>query len=195
MRASIRRDAAGGRLASRRSTSSRPGCSRGVRRAIPRPSPDRGLHARSWRARPATPGYRGYPRSRLHLGQPRGQPRNPSDDKKLKDGDIANIDVTVILDGWYGALPATCCRASAPVKAHKLVEVTFAWLAGIEAVRPGATLGDVGHAIQTIARPRKANAWGRAMPVLLNDAPEVRHFGRPGEGLRCGRACCSRSSP
>ena len=138
---------------------------------------------------PAKLGYRGYPRSCCISVNHVVNHGIPSDDKKLKDGDIANIDVTVILDGWYGDTSRMYAVGErVPVKAHKLVEVTFACMwGGIEAVRPGATLGDVGHAIQTIAEANRFSVVrdfvGHGLGRVFHDAPEVRHFGRPGEGL------------
>ena len=73
-------------------------------------------------------------------------------DKPLRDGDIVNIDVTVILDGWHGDIRAACIRSARSSRTQRLVEITYeSMMRGIAAVRPGATTGDIGHAIQSYA--------------------------------------------
>jgi methionyl aminopeptidase len=138
---------------------------------------------------PATLGYRGYSKSSCISVNHVVNHGIPSDDKRLRDGDIANIDVTVILDGWYGDTSRMYAIGDRlPVKAARLVEVTFeAMWAGIGAVRPGATLGDVGHAIQTVAERNRFSLVrdfvGHGLGRVFHDAPEVKHYGKPGEGL------------
>lgn len=138
---------------------------------------------------PATLGYRGYPKSSCISVNHVVNHGIPSDDKRLKDGDIANIDVTVVLDGWYGDTSRMFLVGErVPVKAQRLVEVTFAAMwAGIDAVRPGATLGDVGHAIQSLAEAHRFSVVrdfvGHGLGRVFHDAPEVKHYGRRGEGL------------
>jgi methionyl aminopeptidase len=137
---------------------------------------------------PATLGYRGYPKSCCISVNHVVNHGIPSEDKRLKEGDIANIDVTVILDGWYGDTSRMYVLGKAPVKAQKLVDVTFeAMWAGIRAVRPGATLGDIGHAIQTVAEGNRFSVVrdfvGHGLGRVFHDAPEVKHYGRRGEGL------------
>ncbi len=138
---------------------------------------------------PATLGYRGYPKSCCISVNHVVNHGIPSDEKALREGDIVNIDVTVILDGWYGDTSRMFLVGERiPVKARKLVDVTFeAMWAGIRAVRPGATLGDVGHAIQTVAEKNRFSVVrdfvGHGLGRVFHDAPEVRHYGRPGEGL------------
>lgn len=138
---------------------------------------------------PATLGYRGYPKSSCISVNHVVNHGIPSDDKRLKDGDIANIDVTVVLDGWYGDTSRMFLVGErVPVKAQRLVEVTFAAMwAGIDAVRPEATLGDVGHAIQSLAEAHRFSVVrdfvGHGLGRMFHDAPEVKHYGRRGEGL------------
>ncbi len=138
----------------------------------------------------ATLGYRGYPKSCCISVNHVVNHGIPSDDKRLHDGDIVNIDVTVVLDGWYGDTSRMFIVGDkASVKAQKLVDVTFeAMWAGIRAVRPGATLGDVGHAIQRIAEGNRFSVVrdfvGHGLGRVFHDAPEVKHYGNPGEGLR-----------
>ena len=101
---------------------------------------------------PAPLGYRGYPKATcisINHVVCHGIPG----DKRLRDGDILNIDVTVILDGWFGDTSRMfLCGETVSIKARKLVDVTYeALMLGIAAVRPGATLGDIGYAIQRYA--------------------------------------------
>ena len=137
----------------------------------------------------ATLGYKGYPKSCCISINHVVNHGIPSDDKKLVVGDIANIDVTVILDGWHGDTSRMYVIGErTTVKAQRLVDVTFeAMWAGIRAVRPGATLGDVGHAIQRIAEGARFSVVrdfvGHGLGRNFHEPPEVRHFGRPGDGL------------
>jgi methionyl aminopeptidase len=138
---------------------------------------------------PATLGYKGYPRSCCISVNHVVNHGIPSEDKRLVAGDIANIDVTVILDGWHGDTSRMFVVGErTSVKAQRLVDVTFeAMWAGIRAVRPGATLGDVGHAIQSVAEAARFSVVrdfvGHGVGRNFHEPPEVRHFGRPGEGL------------
>jgi methionyl aminopeptidase len=138
---------------------------------------------------PATLGYKGYPKSCCISVNHVVNHGIPSEDKILRAGDIANIDVTVILDGWYGDTSRMyIIGGRTTVKAQRLVEVTYeAMWAGIRAVRPGATLGDVGHAIQELAEAARFSVVrdfvGHGLGRVFHDAPEVKHFGNPGEGL------------
>ena len=113
--------------------------------------------------------------------------------KLLKDGDVLNVDVTPIVDGWHGDTNRTYLVGDVPIKARRLVEVTYeAMMRGIEAARPGNTLGDVGHAIQSFAEKHRYGVvrdfCGHGLGRLFHDAPEVLHVGRPGTGveLRAG---------
>ena len=108
-------------------------------------------------------------------------------DRKLKEGDILNIDVTVILDGWFGDSSRMFPVGRVGVKAAKLMDATFESLwEGIDAVRPGATLGDIGHAIQSYVEPKRYSVvrdfCGHGLGRIFHDAPNVMHFGQPGEG-------------
>ena len=138
---------------------------------------------------PATLGYKGYSKSCCISVNHVVNHGIPSDDKRLEAEDIANIDVTVILDGWYGDTSRMfVVGGRTSVKRQRLVDVTFEALwAGIRAVRPGATLGDVGHAIQHVAEAARFSVVrdfvGHGIGRTFHEAPEVRHFGKPGEGL------------
>jgi methionyl aminopeptidase len=107
--------------------------------------------------------------------------------KKLKEGDIVNIDVTVILDGWHGDTSRMFLLGEVSVKARRLVEITYeSMMRGIEAARPGATLGDIGHAIQSFAEKQRCSVvrdfCGHGLGRIFHDAPNVVHVGRPGRG-------------
>jgi methionyl aminopeptidase len=136
---------------------------------------------------PAPLNYRGYPKAictSVNHEVCHGIPG----DRRLMDGDILNIDVTVILDGWHGDTSRMFFAGSPSLKARRLARVTFEALwAGIRAVRPGATLGDVGHAIQTTAERERCSVvrdyCGHGIGRVFHDAPSVLHYGRPGDGL------------
>lgn len=138
-------------------------------------------------ATPATLGYRGYPKSScisLNHVVCHGIPG----DRQLQDGDILNIDVTVILDGWFGDTSRMYTVGAVPRKAEKLIEVTYeALMRGIAQVRPGNTLGDIGHAIQEFAESHRFSVvrdfCGHGIGRTFHAAPNVLHYGRPGEGL------------
>lgn len=108
--------------------------------------------------------------------------------KKVMDGDIANIDVTVIVDGWYGDTSRMYTFGDkVPVKAKRLIDITYDCLmAGIEAVKPGATLGDVGYAIQNIAERNRFSVvrdfCGHGIGQVFHSAPNVVHYGEPKTG-------------
>lgn len=141
---------------------------------------------------PATLGYRGYTHScctSINHVVCHGIP-GP---KKLQSGDIVNVDVTSIIDGWHGDTNRTYLVGNVPIKARKLVEVTYeAMMLGIEQARAGNTLGDVAHAIQSFAEKHRYGVvrdfCGHGIGRLFHDAPEVVHAGRPGTGpeLRAG---------
>ncbi|MDX9863027.1 MAG: type I methionyl aminopeptidase [Rhodospirillales bacterium] len=135
---------------------------------------------------PAPLNYRGFPKSTctsVNHVVCHGIPG----DKRLRPGDIINIDVTVILDGWYGDTSRMFYAGRPAVKAARLIDVTFeAMWRGINTVRPGATLGDIGHAIQTYAEGERCSVvrdfCGHGLGRVFHDAPNIMHFGRPGEG-------------
>jgi methionyl aminopeptidase len=136
---------------------------------------------------PAPLNYRGFPKSictSINHVVCHGIP-GP---RVLEDGDTLNIDVTVILDGWHGDTSRMYFVGDVGVKAKKLCDVTFeAMWKGIETVRPGATLGDIGHAIQKYAESHRYSVvrdfCGHGLGRVFHDAPNVMHFGRAGEGL------------
>ncbi|NRB35760.1 MAG: type I methionyl aminopeptidase [Rhodobacteraceae bacterium] len=107
--------------------------------------------------------------------------------KVLKDGDILNIDVTVIVDGWYGDTSRMYVAGKLPRKAERLIQVTHdALMLGIEAVKPGNTFGDIGHAIQTYVEAHRMSVvrdfCGHGLGQVFHAPPNVLHYGRPGTG-------------
>lgn len=107
--------------------------------------------------------------------------------KTLKNGDILNIDVTVIVDGWFGDTSRMYVAGSLSRKAERLVQVTHdALFKGIEAVKPGNTFGDIGHAIQTYVEGHRMSVvrdfCGHGLGQVFHAPPNVLHYGRPGTG-------------
>ena len=135
---------------------------------------------------PATLGYRGYTKSSctsVNHVVCHGIPG----DRVLADGDIINIDVTVILDGWHGDSSRMYVAGEASTKAKLLMDVTYdAMMKGIAAIRPGATLGDIGHAIQAHVEKHRFSVvrdfCGHGIGRHFHEPPNILHFGRPGEG-------------
>jgi methionyl aminopeptidase len=108
--------------------------------------------------------------------------------KVLREGDIINIDVTPIVDGWHGDASRTYYVGKVGVRARRLVKVTFeALMRGLEEVRPGATLGDIGHAIQSFVEDQRFSVvrdfCGHGIGRVFHEAPSVLHFGQPGKGM------------
>ncbi|WP_342755236.1 type I methionyl aminopeptidase [Pantoea sp. MBD-2R] len=109
-------------------------------------------------------------------------------DKKLKDGDIINIDVAVIKDGWYGDTSRMYYVGEPSVRARRLVDITYqSMVAGIKTVRPGATLGDIGAAIQQVAENAGFSVvreyCGHGVGQEYHTTPQVLHYGQRGTGL------------
>ena len=108
-------------------------------------------------------------------------------DKVLKDGDILNIDVTVIVDGWFGDTSRMYVAGKLPRKAERLIEVTHdALMRGIEAVKPGNTFGDIGYAIQSFVESHRMSVvrdfCGHGLGQVFHAPPNVLHYGRRGTG-------------
>jgi methionyl aminopeptidase len=148
---------------------------------------------------PAPLDYRGFPKSictsvnhQVCHGIPGG--------KRLKKGDIVNIDITVIKDGYHGDTSKMFFVGEPSVLARRLVKITReAMLAGIEQVRPGATLGDVGHAIQTVVETSNYSVvreyCGHGIGREFHEEPQVLHYGQPGEGLILREGMCFTVEP
>jgi methionyl aminopeptidase len=135
---------------------------------------------------PATLGYRGYTHScciSINHVVCHGIPS----DRTLKDGDIVNIDVTPIVDGWHGDTSRMYLVGDVGIKARKLVDITYECLMiGLEQAKPGNFLGDIASAIQHHAEAQRYSVvrdfCGHGVGRLFHDSPEVVHAGRPGTG-------------
>lgn len=108
-------------------------------------------------------------------------------DKRLRDGDILNIDVTVIVDGWFGDTSRMYVAGKLSRKSERLIQVTHdALMKGIEAVRPGNTFGDIGHAIQSFVEGNRMSVvrdfCGHGLGRVFHAPPNVLHYGRAGTG-------------
>ena len=136
---------------------------------------------------PAPLNYHGFPKSvctSVNHVVCHGIPGN----KKLRDGDIVNVDVTSIIDGWHGDTSKTFFVGTPKVRTKKIVEVAKRALdIGIAVVRPGATLGDIGHAIQSYVEGENCSVvreyCGHGIGRVFHEEPQVLHFGKPGAGL------------
>ena len=143
-------------------------------------------------AYPATLNYRGYTRSTctsINHVVCHGIPN----EKPMREGDIVNIDVTLILDGWHGDSSRMYLVGEVKRAAERLIEVTYeSMMRGISVIRPGAFTGDIGAAIQEYAEAERCSVvrdfCGHGLGRLFHDAPNILHYGRRGEGveLRAG---------
>ena len=146
-------------------------------------------------ALPATLNYRGYRYSTctsVNHVVCHGMPN----DKPLRVGDIVNIDVTLIVDGWHGDTSRMYSVGEVSRRAERLMDVTYeSLMRGIAAVKPGNTTGDIGAAIQTFAEAERCSVvrdfCGHGLGRVFHDRPNVLHYGEPGEGVileQIGRA-------
>ncbi|MDX2300192.1 MAG: type I methionyl aminopeptidase [Xanthomonadaceae bacterium] len=136
---------------------------------------------------PANLGYRGFPKTICTSVNNVICHGIPSVAKELKDGDIINIDVTVIKDGFHGDTSRMYFVGEPSVLARRLVETTReAMFRGIRVVRPGATLGDIGHAIQSFVEAQRFSVvreyCGHGIGRVYHEDPQVLHYGTPGTG-------------
>ncbi|MCH8202941.1 MAG: type I methionyl aminopeptidase [Proteobacteria bacterium] len=138
-------------------------------------------------ATPAPFGYRGFPKSictSLNHVVCHGIP-GP---RVLKDGDLMNIDVTVILDDWHGDTSRIYFAGRPSIKAQRLSDITYeCMMRGIAEVAPGKQLGDIGHAIQSYAEGQRCSVvtefCGHGLGRVFHDAPNILHYGNPGKGI------------
>jgi methionyl aminopeptidase len=135
---------------------------------------------------PAPLNYRGYPKS-ICISINHVVCHGIPGERLLEPGDILNIDVTVILDGWYGDSSRMYCAGVPSTKARNLIEVTHeSLMRGIAAVKPGARFGDIGHAIQSYVESQRFSVvrdfCGHGIGRVFHAPPNVLHFGRPGDG-------------
>ena len=137
-------------------------------------------------AQPACLGYRGYAKSictSINHVVCHGVPGA----RALRDGDIVNVDHTVVLNGWHGDSSRMFGVGELRPSSKRLLDVTYESLArGLAVIKPGATFGDIGHAIQTYVESQRMSVvrdfCGHGIGRLFHDAPNVLHYGRPGTG-------------
>ena len=137
-------------------------------------------------AYPATLNYRGYRKASctsVNHVVCHGIPN----EKPLREGDIVNIDVTFVLDGWHGNSSRMYGAGRPKRAAERLIEVTYECLMrGVEAIRPGGRMGDIGHAIQTFAEAQRCSVvrdfCGHGVGRAFHEPPNVLHYGQKGEG-------------
>jgi methionyl aminopeptidase len=137
-------------------------------------------------AKSATVGYKGY-RHASCISINHVVCHGIPSERRLKDGDILNIDVTVIVDGWFGDSSRMYVAGTPSRKAERLIDITHdALMEGVAAVRPGNTFGDIGAAIQRYAEAERCSVvrdfCGHGLGRVFHAAPNVLHYGRPGSG-------------
>ena len=137
---------------------------------------------------PANIGYHGFPKTVCASVNHVVCHGIPSAKEILKDGDIVNIDVAIIKDGWYGDTSRMYPVGNVHAKAQRLIDTTYeSMVAGIRAVKPGATLGDIGHAIQSVAQRDGFSVvrdyCGHGIGQTYHDEPQVLHYGYRGQGM------------
>lgn len=136
---------------------------------------------------PATIGYHGYEKASCISPNHVICHGIPSNTKFLQNGDIINIDITVILDGWFGDTSRMYYVGRPSIKAKRLVETTYmTMMAGIEQCKPGNTMGDIGHAMQQLAREANYSVvmdfCGHGIGRVFHGLPNVLNYGVPGTG-------------
>ena len=141
------------------------------------------------KAVPAPLNYRGFPKSICTSVNHVVCHGIPSPDKRLKQGDIVNVDVTVIKNGWHGDTSRMYAVGKIAPAAQRLIDITHEamWI-GIRQVRPGAHLGDIGSAIQTFVEPQHLSIvreyCGHGIGQIFHEDPQVLHYGERGQGLQ-----------
>ena len=149
---------------------------------------------------PANVGYKGYEKTICASLNQVICHGIPSSEKILKDGDILNIDVTVIKDGWHGDTSKMFLVGKCAPHNERLVKVTQECLyKGIEAVKPGAFLGDIGNAIQTHAEKNHYSVvedyCGHGIGTIYHEEPQVLHYGKAGTGIKLEEGMCFTIEP
>jgi len=137
---------------------------------------------------PATLNYRGYTKSlctSINHVVCHGIPGS----KPMREGDIVNIDITLIVDGWHGDTSRMYGVGKINRKAERLCEITYeSLMRAIAVVKPGATLGDIGHAIQSYAESERCTVvrdfCGHGLGKLFHDVPNILHYGQAGQGTQ-----------
>ena len=139
-------------------------------------------------ALPATLNYRGYRKAccvSINHVVCHGIPS----EKPLRNGDIVNVDLTLIVEGWHGDSSRMFAIGESPRAAERLIDVTYeSLMRGIAEVKPGAHLGDIGHAIQTYAESQRCSVvrdfCGHGLGQVFHDHPNILHYGKRGEGAK-----------
>jgi len=149
---------------------------------------------------PANVGYKGYEKTVCASVNQVICHGIPNENKILKNDDIVNIDVTVLKDGWHGDTSKMFTVGKAKPHNERLVKITQECLyRAIEAVKPGATLGDIGHAIQTHAEKNHYSVveeyCGHGIGKIYHDEPQILHYGKPGTGLEIKEGMCFTIEP
>ena len=141
------------------------------------------------KAVPANVGYKGFPKTVCTSVNNVICHGIPSPGKLLKDGDIVNIDVTVIKDGWHGDTSRMYAVGPIKRKAARLIDITYeSMMRGIAVVKPGNTTGDIGHAIQAYAEGQEKcsvvrDFCGHGLGRIFHSLPNIVHYGKPGGGM------------
>ena len=138
-------------------------------------------------ALPATLNYRGYTKSictSINHVVCHGIPAP----KPMREGDIINVDVTLIVDGWHGDTSRMYAVGAIKTRAERLIKITYeSLMRGVAAVKPGNTTGDLGHAIQSYAESERCSVvrdfCGHGLGQVFHDRPNILHYGEPGEGV------------
>lgn len=151
------------------------------------------------KAIPAPLNYRGFPKSICTSVNQQVCHGIPGD-RQLKNGDIVNIDITVIKDGFHGDTSQMFCIGKPGIQAQRVVDIARACMyLGIQQVRPGATLGDIGHAIQRYAESHRCSVvreyCGHGIGKAFHEDPQVLHYGKPGAGMRLEPGMCFTIEP
>ena len=149
---------------------------------------------------PANVGYKGYEKTVCASVNQVICHGIPNENKILKNDDIVNIDVTVLKDGWHGDTSKMFTVGKAKPHNERLVKITQECLyRAIEAVKPGATLGDIGHAIQIHAEKNHYSVveeyCGHGIGKIYHDEPQILHYGKPGTGLEIKEGMCFTIEP
>ena len=149
---------------------------------------------------PANVGYKGYEKTVCASVNQVICHGIPNENKVLKNDDIVNIDVTVLKDGWHGDTSKMFTVGKAKPHNERLVKITQECLyRAIETVKPGATLGDIGHAIQTHAEKNHYSVveeyCGHGIGKIYHDEPQILHYGKPGTGLEIKEGMCFTIEP
>lgn len=139
-------------------------------------------------AYPAPLHYRGFPKSictSINHVVCHGIPN----DKPLREGDIVNIDTTLVVDGWHGDSSRMYCVGEVSRRAERLINITYeSLMIGLSVIKPGATTGDIGHAIQTFAEGERCSVvrdfCGHGLGRLFHDEPNILHYGNRREGVQ-----------